>query len=152
MKHVRSFSILNSVDSTNNYAMGKVHAGMAKHGQAWFANDQTAGKGQRGRTWASTPGENIILTVVIQPDALLTTKTFPFNAYIALTCLDFLQKTAGDHFSIKWPNDLYWCDRKAGGILIENVIQGTEWKWSVVGIGINVNQLTFPESVTNAVS
>jgi len=152
MKLETSFSILDSVDSTNNYAMGKVHAGMAKHGQAWFAKDQTAGKGQRGNTWISKPGDNIILTVSLRPDSLFTAKNFYFNAFIALTCLKFLRKIAGENFSIKWPNDLYWNDRKAGGILIENVIQGTEWRWSVVGIGINVNQDEFSDALKNPVS
>ncbi len=152
MKQETSFSILDSVDSTNNYAMGMVHAGMAKHGQAWFARDQTAGKGQRGNTWLSKPGENIILTVSLRPKSLFTAKNFYFNAYIALSCLKFLQKIAGEHFSIKWPNDLYWNDRKAGGILIENVIQGNEWRWAIVGTGINVNQVDFPPGLKNPVS
>jgi BirA family biotin operon repressor/biotin-[acetyl-CoA-carboxylase] ligase len=52
---------------------------------------------------------------------------------------------------IKWPNDIYWCDRKAGGILIENVIQGKEWKWAVIGIGLNINQVDFG-SYTKAIS
>lgn len=152
MEHERSFSILDSVDSTNNYAMGMVHAGLAKHGQAWFAKDQTAGKGQRGNSWFSEPGENIILTVCLHPKSLFTAKNFYFTAFIALTCLKFLEKTTGEQFSIKWPNDLNWNDRKAGGILIENVIQGGDWRWSVVGMGINLNQVNFPPDLKNPVS
>ena len=152
MSYERSFSILDSVDSTNNYAMGKVHAGMAKHGQAWFAKHQTAGKGQRGNTWLSRPDDNIILTVIIQPGTAFPIGSFYFNALVSMTCLQFLRQWDSHNFSIKWPNDLYWRDRKAGGMLIENVIQGNEWKWAVVGIGININQEEFPEGVKNPCS
>ena len=132
--------------------MGIVHAGLAKHGQAWFAKDQTAGKGQRGNTWLSHPGDNIILTVSLQPASVFTVDKFYFNACIALSTLKFLREYGGEDFFIKWPNDLYWRDRKAGGILIENVIQGQTWRWSVVGIGINVNQKDFPTRLLNPVS
>ena len=54
--------------------------------------------------------------------------------------------------SIKWPNDLYWRDRKAGGILVENIFRGSTWEWSIVGIGLNINQVKFPENLTNPVS
>ena len=66
MDSALSFSILDSVDSTNNYAMGMVHAGLAKHGMAWFANDQTAGKGQRSKQWESEPGMNIIMSIRVK--------------------------------------------------------------------------------------
>ena len=62
------FNILNTVDSTNNYAMAKVHAGMAAHGMAWFAKEQTTGKGQRGKSWISEKGKNIALSLVLEPE------------------------------------------------------------------------------------
>ena len=71
---------------------------------------------------------------------------------MALACHDLFLKYAGDETTIKWPNDIYWRDRKAGGILIENLIRGDQWAWSVVGIGINVNQAHFPEMLKNPVS
>ncbi|MBK7884610.1 MAG: hypothetical protein IPJ81_13130 [Chitinophagaceae bacterium] len=52
---------------------------------------------------------------------------------------------------MKWPNDLYWRDRKAGGVLIENIFKGKKWNWAVIGIGININQVLFPDNI-NAVS
>lgn len=152
MKQYTIFSILDSVDSTNNYAMGQVHAGLAKHGMAWFANNQTAGKGQRGKTWESAPGTNIILSIVIAPEPQNRVQNFIFNAAVSVACIGFLQSLTGEEFKIKWPNDIYWCDRKAGGILIENVIQGNQWKWSVIGVGINVNQTNFPLKLINPVS
>lgn len=152
MEQYAIFSILDSVDSTNNYAMGQVHAGLAKHGMAWFANRQTAGKGQRGKAWQSSPGDSIILSIVIEPLPGTDAHQFSFNASIALACIDFLQSLTGEPFNVKWPNDIYWRDRKAGGILIENVLQGNQWKWSVVGVGININQTSFPTNLVNPVS
>jgi BirA family biotin operon repressor/biotin-[acetyl-CoA-carboxylase] ligase len=152
MEQSRLFNILDSVDSTNNYAMAKVHEGLATHGMAWFAHEQKAGKGQRGKEWVSDSGQNILLSIVIKPALIFRVRPFYLSALVALCCQEFLQKNTGQHFFIKWPNDLYWGDRKAGGILIENIFTGTEWKWAVVGIGINVNQQQFLTRGFSAVS
>jgi BirA family transcriptional regulator, biotin operon repressor / biotin---[acetyl-CoA-carboxylase] ligase len=146
------FNILTSVDSTNNYAMAMVHAGMASHGMAWFAHEQTAGKGQRGREWLGEPGQNIALSVVLEPLQLKTSEQFTLSMLVALACYEFFAAMAGDETSIKWPNDLYWRDRKAGGVLIENSYHGSEWKYAVVGIGININQVNFTAGAKNPVS
>ena len=146
------FRILDRVDSTNNYAMAALHAGTAKHGMAWFAKDQVSGKGQRGKQWISPVGENIIMSIVIEPPLFFSARSFLFNAVISNTCHTFLNAHIKDEIKIKWPNDIYLDDRKAGGILIENIYKGTTWKWSVVGIGINVNQIEFPATLKNAVS
>jgi len=61
------FLVLDTIDSTNNYAMGQLHAGLAKHGQTYFAFNQFAGKGQRGKTWNASPGENITMSIVLSP-------------------------------------------------------------------------------------
>jgi BirA family transcriptional regulator, biotin operon repressor / biotin---[acetyl-CoA-carboxylase] ligase len=144
--------ILPSVDSTNKYAMQHVHAHMAKHGSAYFAMEQTQGRGQRGKTWETSAGENIIVSVVTSPQCPFPPYPFIFNASVALACYDFYKYMAGDETSIKWPNDIYWRDRKAGGILIENVVNGGMWNWSIIGIGINVNQVNFDSSIPNPVS
>ncbi|MEO8772289.1 MAG: biotin--[acetyl-CoA-carboxylase] ligase [Ferruginibacter sp.] len=150
MKSMEFFRILDRVDSTNNYAMAELHAGMAKHGMAWFAKEQSAGKGQRGKAWISQPGENLMMSVIFQPPVLFSSRSFLFNAVISNTCYAFLNAHIKDEINIKWPNDIYLRDRKAGGILIENIYQGTTWKWAVVGIGINVNQVDFPDIIKNA--
>ncbi|MBL0181220.1 MAG: biotin--[acetyl-CoA-carboxylase] ligase [Chitinophagaceae bacterium] len=146
------FRILDTVDSTNNYAMDMVHAGLANHGMAWFANEQTAGKGQRGKTWKTEKGKNIAMSLVLQPEQFNAGPQFYLSAAIALACFDFFSAYAGDETKIKWPNDLYWCDRKAGGILIENIYHGKAWKWAVVGTGININQTGFDATLQNPVS
>ncbi len=151
----RFITILDSVDSTNNYAMQQVHAGMAKHGMAFIAREQTAGKGQRGKTWQAAAGQNIAMSLVLEPISLKIADQFCLSMAIALACRDFFDQYAGGNTLIKWPNDIYWNDRKAGGMLIESVIgasNGGTWKWAVVGIGININQLDFDPSIPNPVS
>lgn len=147
-----SFTILSTVDSTNNYAMAKVHEGMAKHGDAFFALEQTAGKGQRGKQWLAADGQNIILSIVVEPFQLKTAQQFFLSAAVALGCYDFFSGYAGDETKIKWPNDIYWRDRKAGGVLIETINRGNDWKYVVIGIGLNINQASFDESLKKAVS
>jgi len=144
--------VLETIDSSNNYAMALIRQKKAVHGEAFFALEQTAGKGQMGRQWLTSKGENIILSIVLET-ALLPTKTlFPLSMAMALAGYDFLQVNAGDECSIKWPNDLYWRDRKAGGILIENNWKGSQWQFAVVGIGININQVRFGEGMKKPVS
>ena len=157
-----AFTVLDSVDSTNNYAMAKVHAGLAKHGDGWFAHHQTTGKGQRGKSWHTGDGKNIALSIVIEPFPLLIPEQFQLSAAIALACFDFFSRYAGNETKIKWPNDIYWRDRKAAGILIENVIgkssardkqlHKSSWKFAIAGIGININESHFDTILSNAVS
>ncbi|MEP6674243.1 MAG: biotin--[acetyl-CoA-carboxylase] ligase [Ferruginibacter sp.] len=146
------FNELASVDSTNNYAMGKVHAAMAKHGEAWFAYEQTAGKGQRGRNWLGSPGENIAMSIALYPLQMKASQQFLLSMATALACRDLFSNYEVDEMKIKWPNDLYWRDRKAGGILIENIFAGNQWKAAVIGIGININQVIFDAALKNPVS
>lgn len=145
------FIVLPLVDSINNYVMQQIQTRQATHGTTWFAREQTAGKGQRGKSWIASPNQNIIISTVVQP-GLLTSQQFLLSAATALACYDFYKKYAGDEISIKWPNDLYWRDRKAGGILIENVFRGPDWLYAVIGIGININQVQFHPSLPNPVS
>jgi BirA family biotin operon repressor/biotin-[acetyl-CoA-carboxylase] ligase len=131
--------------------MRQIQAGLANHGITWFAREQTAGKGQRGKSWLTIPNQNIMLSTVIVP-RLSPSQQFLLSATVALACYDFYKNYAGEETSIKWPNDVYWRDRKAGGILIENVFRGSDWLYAVVGIGININQVEFDPSLPNPVS
>jgi BirA family biotin operon repressor/biotin-[acetyl-CoA-carboxylase] ligase len=93
-----------------------------------------------------------MLTAILDVTWLSIQDQFLFSCATALACSDFFSNYVGDETCIKWPNDLYWRDRKAGGILIENVIKGTKWEKAVVGIGININQAAFNEMKNKAVS
>jgi BirA family transcriptional regulator, biotin operon repressor / biotin---[acetyl-CoA-carboxylase] ligase len=147
-----SFTSFASINSTNIYAMERIREGMAVHGEVFFAHEQTEGRGQRGKKWWALPGENIQMTAVLQPLKLATSQPFRLSATVALAVHDWLSQTPVTGWKIKWPNDLYWGDRKAGGILIENVIQSGTWVWAVVGIGININSKTFHPDIPNATS
>ena len=119
---------------------------------AFYAKNQTEGKGQRGKRWISNPNENIILSVILHPPAFFMPKPFVFNAFLSNCCRSFIQTLIPEPVKIKWPNDMYIGDRKAAGLLVENIYQGNTWAWSVVGMGININQTHFDESVNQASS
>ena len=127
----------------------------AQHGMAIFAHEQTAGKGQRGKNWVSQKGSNIAVSVLLNPYPLRLTDLFKLSICMAVSVRDIFWKYAGDETKIKWPNDLYWRDRKAGGILIENIVSGGQsanWQWAIAGMGININQTIFPGNLPNPIS
>lgn len=146
------FFELSEVDSSNNYAMRQAREHLAVHGATWFAHHQLLGKGQRGKGWNAEPGQNIMMSSILNPPNLFIDNQFIITVVVALACYDFFKHYAKDKTSIKWPNDIYWDDRKAGGILIENLLKGKKWKFAIVGIGININQTFFPSSLPNPVS
>lgn len=153
VQHIgHKIQVLETIDSSNNYAMALVRQKKAVHGEAIFALEQTAGKGQMGRQWLTNKGENIILSIVLETTLLPSKALFPLSIAMSLAGHDFLLKLAGDDCCIKWPNDLYWRDRKAGGILIENNWKGAHWQFAIVGMGININQVAFEETLKRPVS
>ena len=149
---------LSTIDSTNIYAMAQIKAGLAKTGSCFRADYQTHGKGQHGRVWESSKGQNILCSYILELkklDALkkwTPTDQIGFSAAIALGIRAFFDAYTNGDTKIKRPNDIYWRDRKAGGILIENLLKGKEWTWAVIGIGININQTVFSPEAPNPVS
>lgn len=129
-----------------------VHAAMAQHGLTVFAHEQTKGRGQRNRQWVADARSNITVSFVLAPPELSTSQMFLLSRMVATAVYRFFNKYTTGELAIKWPNDLYWRDRKAGGILIENVIQGSEWKYAIAGIGLNINQTSFDDLEGRAVS
>lgn len=146
------FVELSETDSTNIYAMTHIQHNMATHGSVFFAHRQWAGKGQHGKKWVTEAGQNIIMSAVIDPKPLIQGQQFRLSVAVALACYDFFSGYAGEETAIKWPNDIYWRDRKAGGILIENQLRGHNWQWAVAGIGMNINQVLFDAALLNPVS
>jgi BirA family biotin operon repressor/biotin-[acetyl-CoA-carboxylase] ligase len=171
------FIELQTIDSTNNYALGQIQASrlpggqdFVPHGFVVFSHEQTAGKGQRGKKWTSEARGNIAMSIALNPYPLHVSQQFHLSVCVAESLHQLFSKYAGGDTRIKWPNDLYWRDRKAGGILIESIVgsnkpetgnteaadfatnAGQAWEWAVVGIGINVNQARFPPDLPNAVS
>ena len=141
-----------TIESTNNYAMAQLQNGAPTHGTAWFAHMQTNGRGQHGKAWQSEAGQNIILSILLDTSTFDLSRPFELSIAMAFAAHQLFSKYAGDETTIKWPNDIYWRDRKAAGILIDNLIRGNKWQWSVVGVGMNVNQSLFNHSISKAVS
>ena len=152
MQNYDFFVVLDAIESTNNYAMEQARAGLAIHGKAWFANEQWGGKGQRGKKWVSNKGENIVMSLIVKPSKLFAANPFYLSMLVANICRQFVADKTNLQTFVKWPNDIYIDDRKAGGILIENIFVGKEWQWAVIGIGINVNQEQFEFTENNPIS
>jgi BirA family biotin operon repressor/biotin-[acetyl-CoA-carboxylase] ligase len=152
------FIELSTIDSTNIYAMDQIKLGLAKSGSCYTADFQTNGKGQHGRVWESSKGQNLLCSYILELNTLDALKNWTptdqigFSAAIALGARAFFAAFAGSETKIKKPNDIYFSDRKAGGILIENLVRGKEWTWTVIGIGMNINQSSFSSSAVNSVS
>lgn len=134
---------LERIGSTNNYAMALVQNDQAVSGNAISASVQTQGKGRRSKQWLANPGENITLSIMVEMQWQPISQQFQLSAAVALACYDFLNRYIPSGIKIKWPNDLFFNDSKAAGILIENVLKGTLWQWAIIGIGININQMNF---------
>ncbi len=149
---------LSTIDSTNIYAMAQIKEGLAESGSCFRADYQTHGKGQHGRIWESSKGQNILCSYILELGKLddlkkwTPTDQIGFSAAIALGIRAFFDAHTNGDTKIKRPNDIYWRDRKAGGILIENLLKGTAWTWTVIGIGININQTVFSPEAPNPVS
>ena len=149
---------LPSIDSTNIYAMEQIKAGKAISGSCYNTPFQTHGKGQHGRVWESEKGQNLLCSYVLELKSLNPAKNWGpedqkgLSAAVAIGAKAFFGANAGDETLIKLPNDIYWRDRKAGGILIENSLRGAEWTWAVIGIGFNINQTSFSPDAPNPVS
>ena len=149
---------LSSVDSTNIYAMKQIQEQIAVSGSCYRTDFQTHGKGQHGRVWESSKGENLLCSYVLELKTLKIEQNWGpkdqigLSAAVALGAQAFFAAFAGDETRIKKPNDIYWRDRKAGGILIENILRGESWTWTVIGIGFNMNQTKFSSDAPNPVS
>lgn len=121
------------------------------HGDVIWAEEQTAGRGQRGHAWSSTRGENLTFSVILEPGFLPASEQFLLSEAVALALTDaFIRYGIGAR--IKWTNDIYAGDRKLVGILIEHRYAGSSLRRSIAGIGINVNQQVFDPALPNPVS
>lgn len=141
-----------TVDSTNNYAMKLIDQDLARHGMMVLAQEQTAGKGQRGRKWVDRKGESLLMSLIVCPQYGLQSQ-FQFSATVAVAIAKYLQKCIPNgSVAIKWPNDIIINDKKSAGVLIENVIRGSQWAYSVIGLGLNVQQTEFGPDLPHATS
>ena len=142
---------LEETDSTLNYLRNLCKSEHPEELTTVVADYQTAGRGQRGNTWESEPGKNLLLSFVMYPGFIKAKEQFVLSQLVALTIKETLDcYTEG--IRIKWPNDIYWKTRKLGGILIENDLQDNAVGTCFVGFGLNVNQQSFAGDAPNPVS
>jgi len=120
-------------------------------GYTVFAVAQTGGRGQMGAFWESQPGQNITVSLLLRPIFLKADNMFLISKVVSLGIFDYLN-AKGNGFKIKWPNDIYYNDKKICGVLIENQFMGSSIVYSIVGIGLNVNQEYFISDAPNPVS
>ena len=140
---------LNEVDSTNAYIMRNV-AGLESPVMV-TAYSQTAGQGQRGNSWEAEAGKNLTFSILYRPVDLPPMAQFSMSEAVALAVVDFLRRH-GIEAKVKWPNDIYVGDRKICGILIRHSVMGARVSYSVIGVGIDVNQTLFVSDAPNPVS
>ena len=114
------------------------------------ADFQESGRGQGSNCWVSNAGENILCSMLFRPP-VKASQQFLFNQYFALSVRDFLLRYV-PKVQIKWPNDIYVGDKKIAGILIEHSVAGERISRTIAGIGLNVNQTTFPSPLPNPTS
>jgi BirA family transcriptional regulator, biotin operon repressor / biotin---[acetyl-CoA-carboxylase] ligase len=130
-------------ESTNSEAQQLLLKNKAREGCVVLTDEQTRGRGQRGNSWEAAPGKNITLSVILSPVFLAVRHQFYLNMAVSLAVLDLLREQGLEQAQVKWPNDLYFEDKKLGGILIENTVNSLSIQHSIAGIGLNINQLHF---------
>jgi len=145
--------IIESCNSTNTLLKELLAKGEWPEGERFIRADyQTAGRGQTGNGWESEKGKNLLCSILIDRQPSLISHQFYLNVAVSAAVCKIAKLFGGDEVSIKWPNDIYWKDKKLAGILIENAIIGNELKYSIVGIGLNVNQTEWHSGAPNPVS
>lgn len=133
-----------SCHSTNDIAMEMVRKSDIQEGTVIITDEQSKGRGQRGNKWLTTPGKNITMSLILKPNFITVTNQYFLNMAISIAVNNTI-KNYLDHLKceIKWPNDVLVNRKKIAGILIENGLTGRNLEFSIVGIGLNVNQLDF---------
>lgn len=142
---------ISETNSTNNYLQTFCAREKAEELTTVVADFQTSGRGQRGNSWESEPFKNLLFSFVLFPEFLEARRQFLISQIVSLAIKEELD-TYADDISIKWPNDIYWKEKKICGILIENDLMGRNISQSVAGIGININQEAFHSPAPNPVS
>ncbi|WP_422361550.1 biotin--[acetyl-CoA-carboxylase] ligase [Reichenbachiella sp.] len=134
---------LSQCHSTNDTAADLLKEKSEIEGTTIISQNQTQGRGQRGNSWESEPGKNATFSIILKPTTIPTQNQFQLHLITTLAIHQTLFPILGKELKIKWPNDIYYRDRKLGGILIENTLKGSHIEHSIIGIGLNVNQSHF---------
>ena len=134
---------LDAIDSTNDFLKGLMSTQILENLTVVTAETQTKGKGQMGSVWDSEPSKNLIMSILINGFVTDINQIFDINIVVSVSVIQVLEDLKIPELSIKWPNDIMSYSKKIGGILIENSIKSDGTINSIVGLGLNVNQLNF---------
>ncbi|HUR31572.1 MAG TPA: biotin--[acetyl-CoA-carboxylase] ligase [Saprospiraceae bacterium] len=142
-----------SIDSTNKEAARLLQAGGQLHGTSLLAHHQSDGLGQYGRRWHSEAGLHLAMSIILQPADMGVHELPQLSMRTSLAVVRVIHELELSISPfIKWPNDIYAEGKKLAGILIENSLSGSRVQHCIIGLGMNVNETYFPESIPNAVS
>lgn len=148
---------LQTVHSTNSF-LRELNGGDASFDMELATTEfQTAGRGQKGNSWESEQSKNLLFSILLHPVYVQPSKQFCISEAIALAVVKSLKEIVAEEsvakdFTVKWPNDIYWKNKKIAGILIENELFGSTIRDCIVGVGININQQNFISDAPNPVS
>lgn len=131
--------------STNDLLMDYARLGKAQEGTLVITDFQSVGKGQRGNHWESEPGANLLFSTLLHPSYLQPKSQYYIGLCMALATVKAIEALSSPHtgLEVKWPNDLYLNDKKLAGILLESSLAGSKVDFVVLGMGLNVRQLSF---------
>ena len=146
------FVYLETVDSTNAYAQSYASKCDPNEFTVIYTYNQSLGKGQIGRKWYSGSDENLSFSIIYFPEHLEATESFRLLQHVSLAITEALFELTQIRFNIKWPNDIYYNDKKLAGVLIQNTVREKKIQSCVIGIGININSDSFPKELINPIS
>ncbi len=147
------YILLHETASTNTYL--KRMAALLPSGTVVYTHRQTAGRGQKGNSWEAEPGKNLTFSMLLKQPGVAAARQFCLSEAVSLAIVDAVEPRlapSGGEVTVKWPNDIYWCDRKLCGILLELSLKGSGIDYMVAGVGLNVNQERFVSDAPNPVS
>lgn len=145
----RSIIWLENTDSTNDELRRRLD--QSENLTIIAAERQSAGRGQGDHTWHSSPKKNLTFSILLRHHCLKASDILAVTSIMALGIRDYLQ-TKGIEPWIKWPNDIWVGEKKICGILVENSILADKIEFSIVGVGLDVNQTDWPSDLPNPVS
>ncbi|TDD77432.1 biotin--[acetyl-CoA-carboxylase] ligase [Flavobacterium caseinilyticum] len=134
---------LDAIDSTNEFLKGLSNEQEIDNFTVVTAENQTKGKGQMGSVWTSEASKNLTMSILVKDFIMDISQLFTLNIAVSVAVISVLESYKIPDLSIKWPNDIMSYNRKIGGILIENTIKSNGTIISIVGLGLNVNQINF---------
>ena len=147
-----TIKFIRKTDSTNKYTIKYIAENEVESGTVFLAYEQTDGKGHMNNRWESEAGMNLTFSIFLKPDFITVYQQYMISKIVCLGIKHFLDRFINEAVTIKWPNDIYVGTRKICGILIENTVMDNQICYSIAGIGLNINQMSFSQSLPNPVS